>query len=256
MANGLSQIVNSQINSDAEIAHLRGEICHRMVAQSPTLKQHDFDAIQTKDLARLFSHYDDLFFQGSFGSVFEELDRQLTFRLSKRMTSTGGTTSFHKRQTNSGVHNHFEIAVSSTLLFNTRYDFRNHVRVGGLRTTSRLDALLRIFEHELIHLAELCIWEKSSCSAKRYKSIIYRLFGHIESNHQLVTPIETAKRDLGIEIGDRVGFQFEGRRLDGYVNQIRRRATVLVEHNDGELYQDGKKYIRYYVPLGQLARIS
>ena len=49
-----------------------------------------------------------------------------------------------------------------------------------------------------------------------------------------------------------VGFTYSGQWLRGRVNRVTKRATVLVEHAKGRKYTDGKRYLKYYVPLGEL----
>ena len=48
----------------------------------------------------------------------------------------------------------YEITISATLLFNTFQDVDRPVTVGGLVCRDRVEAFQRIFEHELLHLAE------------------------------------------------------------------------------------------------------
>jgi hypothetical protein len=115
----------------------------------------------------------------------------------------------------------------------------------------RLQALQRIFEHELVHLAELVCWNDSDCAAARFQDIARRLFLHRAHTHQLVTRRERAA-ESGIRIGSRVVFLFEGRTLAGRVNRITKRATVLVEDPDGQKYSDGMRYKTYYVPISFL----
>ena len=79
------------------------------------------------------------------------------------------------------------------------------------------------------------LWESSSCAAQRFKAIVYRFFGHLESNHQLITPAETAKQQFGIEVGQQVAFSHRGQALEGIVNRIQRRVTVLVPDPKGTL---------------------
>jgi hypothetical protein len=40
------------------------------------------------------------------------------------------------------------------------------------------------------------------------------------------------------------------------VNRITRRATILVEDSRGERFSDGKRYLKYYVPIHQLRPIA
>ena len=102
----------------------------------------------------------------------------------------------------------------------------------------------------------MILWDDSSCARRRFRSIAHNLFGHRESNHQLVTPAESARKELNLDIGDPVEFRFNGKRLAGFVNRINRRATVLVPDAKGERFDDGKRYKRFYVPTGMLSRNS
>jgi hypothetical protein len=60
----------------------------------------------------------------------------------------------------------------------------------------------------------------------------------------------------GIKVGSMVEFQFEGRRLVGRVNRLNKRATVLVEDADGLPYSDGKRYQKFYVPVGWVRNVG
>ena len=40
----------------------------------------------------------------------------------------------------------------------------------------------------------------------------------------------------------------------GVVNRITRRATILVESATGVMYTNGKRYQKFYVPLGHLQK--
>ena len=44
--------------------------------------------------------------------------------------------------------------------------------------------------------------------------------------------------------------------MQGRVNRITRRATVLVPNPAGQKFSDGKRYSRYYVPLERLRRVQ
>ena len=148
----------------------------------------------------------------------------------------------------------YEIAISTTLLFQTFADVQRPVRVNGLLCQDRVEALQRVFEHELLHLLEMLIWTKSSCAAPRFKALAWSYFGHTESKHDLVTQDERATNHFGVRRGDRVTFNFEGARRTGVVNRITRRATILVESADGVVHTDGKRYQKFYVPLALLEK--
>ena len=108
-------------------------------------------------------------------------------------------------------------------------------------------------EHELIHLVEMLVWENSCCPSSSFQGIAARLFGHTANKHDLVTQQERADQKFNIRVGTRVKFRFEGEIRIGTVNRITRRATVLVVDAAGQLYDDGNRYRKYYVPLSHLA---
>ena len=136
----------------------------------------------------------------------------------------------------------------------------NHLKgsksVCGIKTHDGLEALQVVFEHELIHVLEFLIFHGSSCKKQRFMQAAKYLFGHTQSHHHLPTNKRIASEKYGINIGDKVQFMFEDKRLNGLVANISKRATVMVINKDGS-YADknGNRYMKYYVPLGRLTRV-
>lgn len=296
MLTDLMAAVDSLRLPPEEIARRTRDIYQDVLRQSRHVDRGNFNAIHQEDLRRLFDSYDVAFFNGQcraaalaksgggspFGNgagnaagnsaakngaprigagngvlhVAPRKDRfrpSLQFRLSKRMTSAGGKTTRFKPR---GGPEHFEIAVSTTLLFQTFHDVERPITVAGIVCRDRLEALQRVVEHEIVHLIEMLLWKHSSCSADRFQSIAARAFGHVEHTHQLITPRERALRKFGIRPGDSVRFELDGTTMVGVVNRITRRATVLVEDQRGMRYTDGKRYAKYYVPLAMLEPVA
>src|SRR5262249_51456206 len=150
----------------------------------------------------------------------------------------------------------YEITLSTSLLYQTFKDVERTVRVNGLVCADRLEAAQRVFEHELIHLAEMLVWGRSSCAAEPFRALAWGGFGHTGTQHDLVTQQERARARFDVRVGDRVAFTFEGAPYTGVVNRITRRATVLVEDARGQAYSDGKRYLKFYIPLTMLRRAS
>ncbi len=100
-----------------------------------------------------------------------------------------------------------------------------------------------------------CSGRGPSCSAPRFKGLAWNYFGHTATKHDLVTQPERASHRFGLRLGDRVAFVFDGVRRVGVVRRITRRATILVESAAGAPYSDGKRYEKFYVPLGQLRKL-
>ncbi|MBI3463636.1 MAG: SprT-like family protein [Planctomycetes bacterium] len=249
-----------RISFSPEQVHEKTAAIHAsLLRESPHVTKGNFTAITGTDLRRLFGLYDREFFDGGLTRLLAERHQAgLSFRLSQRMTRVGGTTaSFPRRGRDGriqlGVFD-YEITISTTLLFQSFHDLHRTVTVNGLVCRDRLEALQRIFEHELVHLLEMLVWGTSSCSAPPFKAIVGRTFAHPEVRHDLVTQHERAKAGYGIHVGDRVEFEFEGQLLEGIVNRITRRATILVPNPGGARYSDGGRYLKFYIPLGMLRK--
>jgi hypothetical protein len=192
--------------------------------------------------------------------IVEDGAHPIAFRLSRRLVSAAGQTIREVRQSQCdgkpAVKVDYEITVSTTLLYHTFQDVDRTVTVGGLVCRDRLEALQRIFEHELLHLAEFLGWGRSNCRADNFHALSQRIFAHEGAFHDLITPREQARAAFDIHVGDHVSFELDGVRHTGRVNRITRRATVLVENPRGKLYSDGKFYLPFYVPLPLLHKAS
>jgi hypothetical protein len=231
------------------------------LAQSPQIRDGNFTMIGTDDLERLFSWYDREFFRGRLGDMLvEDEAHPMAFRLSRRLIRAAGQTIRQvrrvRRDGRPAVKVDYEITISTTLLYNTFLDVERTVTVGGLVCRNRLESLQRIFEHELLHLAEFLGWGRSNCRADNFHALSRRIFAHEGAFHDLITPRETARSAFNIHVGDQVSFELDGNRFTGRVNRITRRATVLVEDPRGKLYSDGKHYVTCYVPLPLLRKES
>jgi len=249
----LIDILKQRRLSRDQRAGSQAAISQYMLTNSRSVRSPNFKEICSSDLGLLFQITDEQFFDGTVGRLCErQANRPLAFRLSTRMTSAGGMTTMQTSNVRKPK-TEFEIAIATTPLFST-FKIEKTAVVSGVICRSRLEALQRIMEHEMVHLIEMLLWNDSNCAAAPFKRIVNRFFGHTESNHQLLTPKDIARKRLGISQGDLVSFSIEGRRLTGHVNRITKRATILVQSPKGALYDDGFKYQKYYVPLNRLKR--
>ncbi len=237
-------------------AALCEQIGDEVLSRSSTMDSPNFHAISAVDLRRMAELYDEAFFQSNLLALARK--HGLSFRWSSRMTSAGGKTirTTSRDATNGKVRVQYEIALSSTLLFQTFSDLQRPIRVTGITCANRLQAMQRILEHELIHLTEMLIWDDSCCAERRFQEIALRMFSHTEHHHKLITQHERAAKKFNVRVGSLVAFDFEGRPYIGNVNRITRRATVLVCDATGQLYRDGKRYRKYYVPISQLRLVA
>lgn len=236
-------------------------IYETVVEESPRIRAGNFTVIAAADLEHLFRLYDAEFFRGLLAEMLaEDGAHPMGFRLSRRLIRAAGQTVRQVRRVRKGSRvveqTEYEIAVSTTLLFGTFQNIEREVIVGGLACRDRLEALQRIFEHELLHLAEFLGWGKSSCSAANFHALSGRIFAHEGFTHDLVTPREQAAVTYDVRVGDVVEFVLDAKRHRGRVNRITRRATVLVEDPRGEPFTDGRCYLTFYVPLPLLRKVE
>ncbi len=253
MPTDLLRIVESTTLDAQTIADRTAQIHASVLSRSKYVHAPNFTRIHPSDLELLFAEYDGRFFGGQVRATLGTTP--LHFRLSKRMTSSGGkTTRFADR---SGGRQWYEISASTTMLFGcfTEDDHRP-VTTSGIACRDRLDALQRVMEHEIVHLIEMLLWGTSSCSQPRFHAITRRFFGHIENKHNLITPKEKALVKFGIRPGVKVRFRFDGSEHTGVVNRVSKRATVLVEDSMGRRYSDGKHYTKFYVPVQMLTAVE
>jgi hypothetical protein len=249
----LLQIVESTTLDAEQISARTTQIHGLVLSTSKYIDAPNFARIHPADLELLFTEYDKQFFGGQ---IKESLGTTpLHFGLSKRMTSAGGKTArFTDRRSGNRW---YEISISTAILFGCfNGDDHRPITASGIACCDRLNALQRIMEHELVHLIEMLLWEKSSCSQARFQSVTHRFFGHTENKHQLITPREKAIVQFGFKPGMKVRFRFEGIERTGVINRISKRATVLVEDGKGVPYSNGKHYSKFYVPVQILEAVE
>ena len=252
MPGNLLQIVESTTLNAEKVSDRTAQVHAIVLSKSEYIDDPNFTRIHTADLKLLFAEYDNEFFDGQIKEALGTVP--LHFRLSKRMTSSGGKTACYADRSGKRW---YDISVSTTILFGcfTGEDHRS-ITASGITCRDRLDALQRIMEHELVHLIEMLLWGKSSCSQSRFHSITLRFFGHTENKHLLITPREKALAKFGIKPGMAVRFRFDGIEHTGIVNRISKRATVLVENREGQRYSDGNHYMKFYVPVQLLEAVE
>lgn len=250
----LHEFVRSRKVAEEAISRQTRQIYEAVLSTSPYLTTGNFKSFHPNDLELLFKEYDQRFLEGHCR---EQLgDHVLRFRISKRMTRAAGSATRYTPRRGPG-RPYFEIAVSSTLLFQCFGDDDHRpITVSGIACRDRLEALQRVFEHEVVHLVEMLLWDKSSCKASRFQNIACGFFGHTEHTHELITPKERAFVKYRLHPGCRVRFRFEDAEHVGTLNRITKRATVLVEDPNGVRYSDGKRYAKFYVPVGMLEKVE
>jgi hypothetical protein len=250
-----SVALSLRLSADDVTRKTRG-IYEETLRSSPHVRTGNFTSIGPSDLAHVFGLYDADFYSGALRRTLRERNDGLTFRVAPRMTRAGGKTFCTRRHVSQGgkivLRTDYEVAISSTLLFQSFGDVERPVSINGFPCVDRLEALQRVMEHEIMHLVELLVWGKSSCAGDNFKALVRNTFAHTEVKHNLVTQRERALTKFNLRVGDLATFVYEGVRHTGRINRITRRATILVEDPRGTVYSDGRRYLKFYVPLGAL----
>jgi hypothetical protein len=225
--------------SQTEITANTGKMIPALLAHSNVMRDPNFSRIELDDLRRLVTLYDIFFFQRYFTQHYKG---KIFFRFSKRMTSTAGDIR-HDRDRGT-----FQIGIAISMLFDNFTESRGEMIVNGLICSNRLEAMMRILEHEATHLIEYIVFGDSNCQAPRFKRIVKDMFGHTETKHCLMTSKKIARLEHNIVPGSPVTFSYQGRTIAGIVQRIGRRATVRGK--------DGDRYLKFYIPVDMLTPVK
>jgi len=231
----------------------RNLVKNELFEKSKYIKTSDFTDITDNDLYLLYNLYDEIFLESWFKDNFKG---KITFKLSKQLSQAAGNT---KTKKNIGEIKEedieFEIKISMNHLLNFDKIDRSK-SVGGIEAESKLDSLMLVFEHELCHVIEFLFYKKSNCNKQIFKDIIFNLFKHHETTHKLVSAREANYQKYKLLVGDRVSFNYEGMKLNGIINKINKRATVMSPSQRGKYVdKSGQHYTKYNVSLNCLTKI-
>ncbi len=235
-----------------EIRDKRIHIKMLLFEKSADIKSESFSKISERDLYILFELYDEIFLEGWFKKNFKG---KIKFILSRQLKSAAGNTRTKKNTAQIQNENpEFEVKISLNHL--SDFDKIDRTKyVGGIEVHSILDSLMLVFEHELCHVIEFIIFKKSSCRKKPFKEMIFNVFGHTETTHKLVGANEINMQKFGLKPGDSVRFQYNGKLINGFIQRINKRATVMSPDKQGNyIDKSGKRYKKFYVPLEGLIK--
>ncbi len=253
MTIGMDATQLQKTHSAAQLFELDRIALARIADTAPNLGQPAFTRLAIDDLSAVFGAVDQSYHAGMMGKACRVPGIRLDFRLSSRMTHTGGTTAF--RVARPSGQRRYAITIAPRVIHDS-FAALNEAVVCGLVCRSMREALLRIMQHETMHLAEFLVWGNSNCSAARFQSLVSGSYGHSESKHRMLSPAQRARIVHAVGPGDLVSFPFRGSELTGKVNRISQRATVLVPDPEGQRFSDGGRYRRFYVPLTILRKLG
>lgn len=230
----------------------RAEVRHRLSERIPRYATGHFTTIAPADLEVLFDLYDTTFFQGGLRRIVGE---NVNFRLSRSHSRTHGRCEMRE------IHGivRCTLVINATTLWNNFHEGDREVVASGVLCRDRLDGLQVIFEHEITHLVEFLVFGKSNCRAPRFAKLVRDFFAQeaIDPRSDFIVPEERVYVDHGIKAGDKVHFVHEGREFRGIVQRVVRRATVMVESEDGRyVNSEGKRFTKWYIPPSELSKIE
>lgn len=246
----IDQYISELKYDKQEIIRKRNIIRNKFMVKSKNVSSGDIQCMSNQDLKILFDLYDEEFFLNYFSKNFKG---SLKFSLSTRMTSAAGKTIYSRKLKQlQETEENYEIRMGIKFFFQY-YKVERDKIVSGINTLDSLEAFQIVFEHELCHLLELHIYKESSCKKLRFKTMVNRIFGHTEVSHQLPSQKEIVSQNYGLKIGQKVSFVNEGKKYNGFIYKINKKATVMVVDKKGT-YRDGQgnTYSKWFVSFGKL----
>ncbi|WP_375561035.1 SprT-like domain-containing protein [Bernardetia sp. OM2101] len=241
--------------SKKEITERFEKVRQQVFIQSKQIKTDNFGLVSNNDVKLIFELYDTYFFDNYFKEN-KVIDR-MAFDFSKKMTSAGGKLMYYKVTKHNPIQ--FRMRISAYLIFNSFKEQTNNktINLAGFQTKNRLEALLHVIEHEIIHLIEFIAFNDSSCKKGNFKKLANSIFGHTAFTHQLLTGKMEALKEYDLRVGDWVKFTFDGKSHTGVIHRITKRATVMALDATGE-YKDnkGSRFTKFYILLKYLKKLD
>lgn len=177
----------------------------------------------------LFKFYDQEFFGGELTRIIFRDRLQVSFIYNPRMTKTGGSCKKIGPLS-------YQINISSQVVLATFQNGEYSYSSNGLLCFDRLDCIMNIFEHELIHLA-IFITHGHVKGDTIYKShglyfqkLVAASFGHTAFKHCLLSKIEKAGCREDFEVGDQVTYTGKaGEPLRGVITKMNK-TNASIHH--------------------------
>lgn len=240
--------------SKQEINERFEKVRQQVFIQSKQIKTDNFGGVSNNDVKLVFELYDTYFFDNYFKE--NKVIEKMAFDFSSKMTSAGGKLMYYKVTKQNPIQ--FRMRISAYLIFNSfKDDTAKTVNLAGFETKNRLEALMHVIEHEIIHLIEFIAFNDSSCKKDNFKHLANSIFGHTAFTHQLLTGKMEALKEYDLRIGDWVNFSFDGKNYTGFIQKITKRATVMALDKNG-IYKDakGNRFTKYYILLKYLKKLD
>ncbi|WP_338813815.1 SprT-like domain-containing protein [Bernardetia sp. Wsw4-3y2] len=241
--------------SKKEINERFEKVRQQVFIQSKQIKTDNFQVVSNNDVKLIFELYDIHFFDNYFKE--SKIVDRMAFDFSKKMTSAGGKLMYYKVTKQNPIQ--FRMRISAYLIFNSfkKQTDNKTINLAGFETKNRLEALMHVIEHEIIHLIEFIAFNDSSCKKDNFKKLANSIFGHTAFTHQLLTGKMEALKEYDLRVNDWVKFTFDGKTYTGVIHRITKRATVMALDKNGE-YKDnkGNRFKKYYILLKYLKKLD
>jgi len=222
-------------NDKQRIAQGRTSIVERMKGSGSAFSAGRAEVLTVQDVQDMFILYDAVFFDGMLNKL---LNERITYRLSNRMTRTGGKVQYDLQKGTYVLTLSYPLIVYPFDTGTSRFD------VNGVPCSCSMEAMMSIMEHEIIHIIEFELYGRSSCGKRPFKTMARNIFGHTGTKHAL--SITHRRGTQTLRTGTRVSFVYRGTRYTGTVTRITKRATVVPDT------ACRCRYERFYVPLEEL----
>jgi hypothetical protein len=224
----------------------------------------NFQQLSAADLDRLFALYDEQFFANSFRRSFVAAGHELEMMPTAMLSRTAGRCAYDPSRLKHRCT--YTIEIATRILrdaFGPDRPTRPVYAVGGLLCRSRLECMQLTLEHEMVHLL-MFVWKECSDGARlgghgrTFKLLARNIFGHTETKHGLMTPLDEGEPGSARERIQRAKarlFVGAGVELQGQQYTVSRlnRTKFQATRSDGRVFNIS--YLsRFTVAAGQAAR--
>jgi len=137
----------------------------------------DLDTIRPDDIIDIIKKYDTIWFHNKLSKMMKKRQLKLSVRFE-------GKPTFNTEGFCFGNYCDYTITLPMNIL---NHSYPN-VKVGGIQCKDKLDALLRVIEHELIHLILFIFCDDIHIvnhHGKLFQQTVYNLFGHTSIFHEI-----------------------------------------------------------------------
>jgi hypothetical protein len=249
MDDGESQILQMFLTTTRISEGARSEYL-RCLREGANLNGNDVFVFTDEQLHNLVINYDRQFFAGALRKAVASGTLRVGF--SNRLRRTAGKTR-RLSKTRNAVQA-YEISINKQLLMDQSPTQARPAKVGGLLCADADEVLMRILEHEMVHLAEYIAWGVSDCDAFQFQSIVMRFFGHTTKSHELLGSSTRTILAADYRVGQYVTFSLAGAAVEGKIVAITENLIIEVPTRGAQ--RSEHTVYRYSVPPALVTPIA